>query len=126
MSIVGSGLSRSRWLADGFSVSLCSSLQEVLTCCRLWTFVGKYSSHYLECACGSAGMFACPAAVRSAAHVCLSPVLCWGLQVQPYEPMHPGCSLVARKFDLSALDAMMRLGADCEAGFAWSSFCYQP
>ncbi|KAK9831707.1 hypothetical protein WJX74_006651 [Apatococcus lobatus] len=47
-------------------------------------------------------------------------------QVQPYAPMHAGCSLVARKFDLGALDAVMRLAANCEAGFGWSSFCYQP
>ncbi|KAK9862348.1 hypothetical protein WJX84_002596 [Apatococcus fuscideae] len=48
------------------------------------------------------------------------------MQVQPYVPLGPGCSLIARKFDLSSLDAAMRLGADCENGFGWSTFCYLP
>eukprot|EP00884_Botryococcus_braunii_P021242 jgi/Botrbrau1/7801/Bobra.0159s0229.1 len=40
-----------------------------------------------------------------------------------YQALEPGCALFARKFDIAALDAVMRMGADCDRGFAWSSAC---
>ena len=40
-----------------------------------------------------------------------------------FRPLPHACSLFARKFDSGALDAVIRQGQDCEAGFGWSPLC---
>ena len=40
-----------------------------------------------------------------------------------FVPLPHACSLFARKFDTAALDAVIRQGQDCEAGFGWSPIC---
>ena len=43
-----------------------------------------------------------------------------------YVPLGGRCSLMARKFRRPALQAVLKVAADCERGFGWSTACMGP
>ena len=55
-----------------------------------------------------------------------SPASASSISDTSYVPLGGRCSLMARKFRRPALQAILKVAADCERGFGWSTACFRP